>query len=337
MQISSHSYQLLDMLVQYQTPAVVMAAHRLGLFAALGAGQARLGQLADRLRLPARSLGILLRACVALGLVSQEDDLYANGPLALETLVPDRPGYLGRLVDKEAFFYDAWSNLADCVRQDAPAIAPLRSRARSDPQTTRNFLLALDDIAALFGSQFAAHIDLSDCRRLLDVGGGVGSYAIALARRYPALQATILELPEVAPWAQQFVDDAGMSARITVQPGDFLADDLPTGYDAVLLSNIFHDQPPTVNQGLLAQAYRALPPGGRVVVYEFLLQPDRVTPAASAVFAAMMLVENQGGNVYTAADVESWLAAAGFVDLSTTLLPAPSPMGLLVGRKNGAA
>ncbi len=332
-QISNYSYQLLDMLTRYQPPAIIMAAHKVGVFCELGAGSATVEALAARLGVPARSLGILLRGCVALGLLALKDGVYTCAPLASETLVPGGPGYLGRLVNKEAFFYEAWGKLASCVRTDRAALEPIQVRAREDPERTRNFLLALDDVAALFGRDFAPCLDLADCRRLLDVGGGVGSYAIALARQVPELEATILELPEVVPWARAFVGEAGLGERITVEPVDFSVDPFPRGYDAVLFSNIFHDHPPVVNQGLLARAYQALDPGGRVVVYEFLLEPDQVSPATSALFAVMMLVENQGGNVYTGQELTSWLANAGFHDLSCTRLPEPSPMGLVVGYK----
>jgi predicted O-methyltransferase YrrM len=327
MDLSRYSFPLLNMLTQYQAPAILMAAHEVGVF--LGRATAR--ELAGRLQVPERSLGILLRACVALGLLAQDENGFACGPMAAETLVPGTPGYLGRLVDKEAAFYRAWAGLAACVRADRAALAPIQDRAREEPETTRNFLLALDDIARLYGGEFAALVDLGNARRLLDAGGGVGSYSVALARRRPDLHATILELPEVVPWAREFVAAAGLSDRVAVEPLDLLVDPLPPGYDVVLFSNIFHDHPPAVNQGLLAKAYQALPPGGQVVIYEFLLEPDRVTPAVSATFAVMMLVENQGGNAYTGQEIEGWLAGAGFRNPATTRLPAPSPMGLVVG------
>ena len=333
MRVSDSSYELLEMITRYQTPAIVMAAHELGIFRELGAGPATCEQLASRLSLPVRSLGILLRACVALKLVTLQDGQYSNDLLAAETLVPGEPGYLGRLVGKESFFYNAWGGLADCVRNDQPAMPSIKVRAREDPETTLNFLLALDDIAVLYSGEFARHLDLTGCRRLLDVGGGVGSFAITLARQYPELMVTILELPEVVSWTREFVAESGMSERIQVEPADFMADSFPEGYDAILLSNIFHDHASTVNQGLLAKAHQVLEPGGRVVVYEFLLEPDRVTPAVSAIFAVMMLVENLGGNVYTGQDISSWMAGAGFGDISVTRLPEPSPMCLVVGFK----
>ena len=333
MQVSEFSYQVLDLLTRYQAPAILMAAHEVGVFGALAAGPAGLDDLAERLGAPRRSLGILLRACVALNLLVREDGRYRCSPLAAATLVPGTPGYLGRLVDKEAFFYRAWAGLADCVRTDRAALAPFQVRAREDPETARNFLLALDDVAALFGGAFAEHVDLEGCRRLLDVGGGVGSYTLALLERYPRLEATVLELPAVVPWTREFLSEAGAAHRVAVEPFDFLCDPFPRGYDAVLFSNILHDQPPAVNQGLLARAYQALEPGGRALVYEFLLDDGGVTPPVSAVFAVMMLAENQGGNVYTADEISGWLEAAGFGGLSVRRLPEPSPMGAISGQR----
>jgi hypothetical protein len=321
------------MLTGYQAPAIVMAAHKLGVFRELAGGQATAATLADRLGVPKRSLGILLRGCVALDLLTIEDECYSCTPFAAETLIPDKPGYLGRLVDKEAFFYEAWGDLTSSVRTDQAALASIQVRLREEPDITRNFLLALDDIAALFGGEFASHVDLTDHRRLLDIGGGVGSYTVALAERYPLLEATILDLPEVVPWAQAFVAMAGMDRRISVEPHDFLVDTFPRGCDAILLSNIFHDHPPTVNQGLLTKAYEALVDGGQVIVYDFLLESDRVAPASAALFAVMMLIENQGGNVYTVPEIESWLASAGFQGVTIKRMPNPSPMGLLAGYK----
>lgn len=336
MPVSAESYQLLELLTRYQTPAILMAAHELGVFAALGEGPATVPELAGRLGVPERSLGILLRACAALGLLSCSAERFANGPLAAKTLVPGSAGYIGRLVDKEAFFYRSWGRLAECVRHDSADLAPFPVRVRSDPLTAHNFLLALDDIAALFGGGFVEAFDLGACRRLLDVGGGVGSYAVALARAYPALQVTIAELPEVVPWARDFVAAAGLSERIDVVALDFSTAEFPTGYDAILLANVLHDHPTVVNQGLLAKAHRALPAGGRVVVYDFLLEEDRIHPVDSALFAVMMLVENQGGNAYSGPEIVSWISGAGFGQVALRRLPPPSPMGLAWGIKVSA-
>ena len=83
----------------------------------------------------------------------------------------------------------------------------------------------------------------------------------------------------------------------------------------------------------MAKAYEGLSEGGQVVVYEFLLEPDRLTPPTSAIFAVMMLIENQGGNVYTGQEIAGWMEGAGFSRVSVSRLADPSPMGLVVGRR----
>jgi SAM-dependent methyltransferase len=253
--------------------------------------------------------------------------------MAQEVLVPEAPGYIGRLVDKEAFFYWAWADLEQCVRFDRAALAPIRDRARETPETTRMFLTALDDIAELYAGDMVSGLDLSGCKRLLDVGGGVGTFSCAFAKRYPELAVTVMELPEVIPWTEAYVAECGMGHRIDMMAGDFTSDELPAGYDVILFSNIFHDNPTTINQGLLVKAFRALKEGGRVIIYDFLLDQDRISPAGSAIFAVMMLVENPGGNVYTAEQYESWLGGAGFKERSVIRMPDPSPMGLIIGTR----
>lgn len=333
MAVSHFSYQMMDMLTQYQTSAVLMAAHKLGVFEALGSSPYTLPGLALRLDVPERSLGILLRACVALNLLEHQDGRFSNSEMAQSVLVPGTPGYIGRLVDKEAFFYRAWADLEDCVRLDKAALAPIRDRARQQPETTRMFLTALDDIAKIFAGDLLPTLELSGCRRLLDVGGGVGTFACALARQYPELDVTVLELPEVVPWTEDFVAESGMSRQVGVLAGDFVTDEFPPENDVVLFSNIFHDNPSTINQGLLVKARRALKEGGRVIIYDFLLEPDCIKPAGSAVFAVMMLVENPGGNVYTAGQYEMWLKDAGFKGVSVIRMLDPSPMGLIIGTR----
>ncbi|HLC02814.1 MAG TPA: methyltransferase [Anaerolineales bacterium] len=332
-QASIHANGLLALLTQYQTPAILMAAHSLGIFSELGHDVLALDELAHRLGLPERSLGILVRACVALGLLTLIDGRYATTPLTRGTLVNAEPGYLGRLVEKETTFYEAWANLDRCVREDAPALAPIRERARRDPEATLAFLLALDDIAQIFGVDFVERLDLVGCRSLLDVGGGVGSYAVRLAHRFPEMQVTLLELPEVAPWSREFIGAAGLTDQIRVIPADFLTDEFTRGHEVILFSNVFHDHPPPVCQELLAKAFRSLERGDRVVIYDFLLGPDRVQPTVSAVFAVMMLVENLGGNVYSEQEVKAWLKGAGFKQIELARSPDPSPMGWYVGIK----
>jgi ubiquinone/menaquinone biosynthesis C-methylase UbiE len=108
--------------------------------------------------------------------------------------------------------------------------------------------------------------DLKGARRPLDVGGGSGAFSITLCQRFPALTATILDFPGVQTPTAAFVRDAGMSDRITFTPGDALMTEWPAGQDVVLLSYLLSAVSARGVDQLLARAFAALAPGGRIVM-----------------------------------------------------------------------
>jgi predicted O-methyltransferase YrrM len=324
---------LMGMLYAYQASALLMGSNELGIYDALAAGPLTANELASRLGTAARSTELLLNACVAEGLVQKAGDRYENSPLADEFLVRDKPGYLGRVVAKEQEFYGPWGRLAQAVREDKALMPPMAERLRREPAIAHNFLLALHDLALMNGSALPEYVDLGGRRKLLDVGGGVGTYSILLAQKNPRLEAVILDLPAVRELAEETVASYGLSDRISFQGGDFNAPSLGQGYDVVLLSNILHDNTEEACRDLLHKSYDALVDGGLVVINEFYLEDDRAHPPVSGVFSLLMMLENQGAAEHPTSEIERWLLDAGFVDPGAHRLPEPSPMVVVVARK----
>ena len=166
---------------------------------------------------------------------------------------------------------------------------------------------------------------------MLDVGGGSGAYAIAFARAHPALSAVVLDLPTVLPIAAGHIEEAGLSKRIATRAGDLRADDLGRDFDLVFVSSICHMLGPDGNRDLLARCARALAPGGRVVIQDFILEPDRTAPRQAVLFAINMLVGTEAGGTYTEAEYAAWLAAAGLADVRRIRLKGPAD--LMVGTR----
>jgi acetylserotonin N-methyltransferase len=157
------------------------------------------------------------------------------------------------------------------------------------------------------GGQFAG------VSRLLDVGGGAGCFALALARRHPDLRCTVMDLPAMCEVLAREVDAAGLGRQVEIRAVDMLREPWPDGHDAVLLSNIFHDWDPQTNADLAGAAFAALPRGGRVFVHEMLLDDDGAGPLAAASFSVMLLLAT-GGRQYAAREVAGFLESAGFCD-----------------------
>jgi ubiquinone/menaquinone biosynthesis C-methylase UbiE len=324
---------LLEMLYAYQGSAILMGSNELGIYELLADGALRAQEVASRLGSPTRSTELLLNACVAVGLLHKTGDRYSNAPLSDELLVPGRPGYLGRVVTKEQEFYGPWGLVARSVRDDQAQLPTMAQRLCQAPATARNFLLALHDLGLLNASRLPDYVDLTGRRKLLDVGGGVGTFSILLAQKNPELRAVVLDLPEVRELAEQTIASYGLSDRIAFQAGDYNASSLGDGYDVVLLSNILHDNTEESCRQLLAKSHRALLDGGLVVVHEFFLEEDGASPVVGAIFSLLMMLENQGAAEYPAELIERWLLEAGFVAPVVHQLPQPSPMVAVVASK----
>src|SRR5205085_9263616 len=127
--------------------------------------------------------------------------------------------------------------------------------------------------------------DLSGKRRLLDIAGGSGVYACALAARFPTLQAAILEKPPVTAIAERAIRERGVADRVSVVAGDMLAGELPRGYDVHLFSNVLHDWDEDVVRQLLSASAAALEPNGLIVIHDAFLDATKSGPLPIAAYS----------------------------------------------------
>ena len=317
-----------DGLFRFKTLA---AAVELGLFAGLADGrQATREQIADEVGLPERPADMLLAACAALGLVERGDDgRYRNSAMAETVLVPDSPGYCGGIVTYfDSRGWRGWERLSDALRLDRPTTWDPTEQdspfAAEDGEMLGLFWHAIHNHGRTTARALAQAYDFGGHQRLLDVGAGSGCYPIELCRAHPHLTATAYDLPHVVPLTQEKIDEAGMSAQIATVPGDFFVDEeLPQGHDVLLLGAVLHDWDEATNRMLLAKCRRALPPGGVLLICEFLLDEDRTGPPPAALMGLNMIVETVGGRNYAVGEYREWLLDAGFREVTT--LPFASP------------
>jgi len=175
-------------------------------------------------------------------------------------------------------------------------------------------------------------VDLKGLRRVLDVAGGDGTMAISYARRYPGLQVTIFNLPASAAMARQNVAKAGLSKRIKVVAGDFRRAPLPAGYEMVQFSRVLADWPEDVCRMLLKKAWRALVPGGQVVVCEPLA--DDNPDLTLAWHFSYLPYDDFGVRLYKPlAAYERILAQIGFAPLQVRRKDQHSIHGVIVAQR----
>ncbi|MGH8993177.1 MAG: methyltransferase [Acidimicrobiia bacterium] len=311
---------VLELFLGFWISRTVMAAVELGVFEALEGRSldateagAALGGLADR---PTRAL---LDTCVAVRLLDKADGRYTNSPLASRFLHAGSEYSLRNYVLDERWCWGAWGRLEDALRADAQQLPPDEEGYHAFPADF--FYDFLHGHSLAMGERLAEAVDLGGVRRIMDVGGGSGAVSISLCRRFPQLEAVVVDQEPVAARAAEHIERAGLSGRIATHAANLFTDPLPAGCDAAVVANLLHDFSPGRCAEILRRVAGALPAGGRLIVMEIVPDDERTGPPLAVAFSAAMVVNTAGGDAHTAAEYREWLAAAGFGAVQEHRLP----------------
>ena len=309
---------------QFRASRALMAAHRTGVFRRLSRSPARSATVAADLHLDPDMTERVLIACAAMDLVQRQSDAWALTPKAQATLVANSPFYQGHALDHMNSVWDFWHDLEHALRgrKGASTFSPDATRTRDHAE----FILAMQSYAmAGRAAELAARADLTGRKTLLDVGGGPGTYSMALCHRFPQLHATVFDVPPTIAIARQAIAQRGFADRVATLIGDWDTDDFPDGHDALLMSNVLHG--PSSNAEMkLHKARRCLSPGGLLILQDFLLNDEKTGPLVPALFTIMV-------GAYSLPELLALVAAAGFTSISHQPMPRESGQTLITARK----
>jgi SAM-dependent methyltransferase len=299
----------------------------LDVFSPLAAGPLGASDLAGKIGCDARALEMLLVALTALKLLAKSGGRYSLSESARSFLVKDSPRYVGYMIRHHHHLTAPWSRLHEAVATGSPVRSSMGQAERED------FLLGMFNNAMGIAPGLAQTLPLTGSKRLLDVGGGPGTYAVQFCLAHPDLRATVFDLPGSRIIAEGVAERFGVAGRVDFAPGDYLVDDLPQGYDAAWLSQILHAESPEGCLVILRKAVRALNPGGALFVHEFLLDDAMDGPLFPALFALNMLVQTPRGQAYREGQVRAMLAEVGLTDIRRMDFRGPNDSGILWGIK----
>ncbi|AKU17715.1 methyltransferase [Luteipulveratus mongoliensis] len=305
----------------------LFVASELGIFEALADAPATLDALAARTGLTIRTARISADAMVALELLERSGQEYSNTPVAAAFLTGRSPADLRAfLTFWDQISYPAWTGLGEALATGKP---PTQIFDLSDEQQA---IVSAGIEAVLAGPSNALPraVDLSNQRSLLDVGGGTGSWALAVARVYPGLSATVLDLPVVVEIAAGRIAGAGERARVEAVACDVMVEDLPTGHDTFLLANLVHYWDPQENQELLSRLRAVAPAGGLLLLADFWTDATHSQPVHAALMAGEFAVHVDHGDVYSVDEVRAWLTATGWTFVAHE--PLAGPQSVIVAR-----
>jgi SAM-dependent methyltransferase len=283
---------------------VFLTAIELGIFRTIGLDRLSAQDLADRVGAEPRALELVLNALVAMSLLEKTDGCFSNIPFCAEEIA-NHDGESFEAFRHAAYLWERWSDLTRIVFQN-PRTAPKTNLDRSGALTMRQY-------AEGSAHALAQTIGGPDVHRLLDIGGGPGTFSIALAKHFAQLHAVVFDAnPQALDIAGKEVAASGLGERVKIRRGNFLDEDLGYGYDCVLLSSVICLLGEAENCRLLRRVRDALLPGGKIVIRDAILDPSGTSPPQFAFFSINMLVTTDKGKCYTHPEVCRWLEKAGF-------------------------
>ncbi|MFI0167571.1 methyltransferase [Streptomyces sp. NPDC017095] len=307
------------------------AALRLKLFTLLKERPgSTLDEITRELGLEERPGHVLLLGCSAFGLVRKEGDGYHN-TAATDLLAGDPDGFMPvivRYTHEMLYRPMSWlyESLVDNENQGlhrellaGSSATTLYELLAEDKNLEQVFTAMMEHQSRSVVEDFVDSVDFSSYHHVLDVGGGTGTNAIGFAERWPQLQATILELPNVAAMANDRIAEAGLSDRVRAIGTDVMNDAFPTpdtSHDCVVFSRFLEIWSPEQVRDLFAKSYRALEPGGHLVIVACAQNDEETGPAHAAFMSAyVQTVASPEGRIYTPREFEQWYAEAGFEPL----------------------
>ena len=305
--------QLMQMTTGYWRSQVLFASSELGIFDALVAGPLTAADVAARCATSPEHTERLLNGCVACDLLEKHDRHYSNGRLASLHLTTNGAQSLAHWVRFMGDCYRPWSGLAGAIREGRPVADGFDQIARGTDYT-RHIILAMHEYALGPGRAIVESLDLTGRTRMLDVGGGPGTYAILLAQRFPQLAAEVLDLAPVLEITRELIEQFDMPKRVSTRVGNYLTDDFGSGYDVILLSNMLHQESPETCETLLRKAYAALADDGLLVIQLAFLNAEKDAPVWGVLQSLQLAVLYPHGRAYSFDEVLAMLPPAGFHD-----------------------
>jgi hypothetical protein len=301
----------------------LFVAAELGVFETLADGPKPLAEIARDLKLPSRTARIIVDAVTALGFLQREGDSYRNSDVSQAYLSGKGS------VDMRAFprfwnriSYTRWNTLEASVRLGRGASGEFNFT----PEEWKIFSEGVEGLSSGQAAGLSQNYDFTRHRRLLDLGGGTGSFIRMISQHFPQLQSTLFEFPVAVNIARQKFAGTPHADKIAFVEGDFMKDPIPAGHDAILLANVVHVLTAEQNQILLKRIRDAASSGARLLLVDLWTNATHTDPLMAALMAGEFLVIAGNGDVYSVDEARAWFAQTGWHFVNHVPLGGPSSL-----------
>lgn len=309
--------KLFDLVSGFVYSQVLLAVVDLRLMPVLMSGPHSAEDLAKGTDLNADRMTILCDAAVSLGLMRKTRGKYAPGRLG--AAMQGVPGLEAMIKHHGAFYRDLENPVALLAEGKATELAQFwpyvfGAAQAEDPETARTYSDLMAESQILVAEDTLNRVDLSGATEILDIGGGTGAFLSAVGAKHKDPRLHLFDLPAVVPDATARFARLGLADRVTITPGSFRDDTLPTGADVITLIRVLYDHADETVCELLSSIHDTLPKGGKLIVSEPMSGGDKPSKSGDAYFAFYTLAM-QTGRARSPLKISQLLRSAGFSEI----------------------
>jgi len=272
-----------------------------------------------------------LQSLVDMGLLAVDDDRYSNTSLATNFLISSGPCYQGDWVMAVSGKASKWEKLNATLKLDRPGSDEFftgQDQEHVNSLAERSLRGELQAVA----KKIEAWEGFTKAKRVLDISGGGGLYAIALCQSNPGLEAIVFDRPGIVPYTKEYLGRYSMDGRIAIRGGDLLKDDMGSGYDIVILSHVLYkyrrDFP-----AVFSKVSKCMNTGGLLVANHWFCSPG-CGKAPGGIMELDKSLNSLGHPLCHPDEFSASLGKSGFDVLSvTSVTSAYRPSKLLMAKK----
>ncbi len=314
---------IIDIATAFQKSKVFFAAIELNIFSIIGDEKLSAKEICNKIQSDLRNTEKLLNALCALNFLIKHNDLYENSPITKHYLLENGEEYIGELHHINDL-WNSWTDLTYCTKKGKPR--EFKTVNEKDSEWIYNYLLSLKWKSKYEAPIVVRNMHLRNCKRILDLGCGCGSYLIEISKNYPHLECVGLDYPNVVSQIEK-VNQISKYENIKILPCDVYLQDIGSNYDAVLISYLLQEYSLWDNMELLRKVYNSLNKNGFVFIHQQVINDDKISPKSAVMNSLNMMVNTLEGDIMTETELwvilkENWFDNISFVktDFDTTIV-----------------
>lgn len=301
-----------ELSLAFKKSRTLLTAMHFDIFTLIGDRMLSAEDVANQLNISHKGTERLLNALVAIKLLEKKDFMYLNTRSSKAFLVQGSSDYLGNM-EHLSSLWDSWGHLDEAVAKGEPV--NYEDITEKDSDWIEAYISSNHWKACIESSEIISFINLRDVKKVLDLGGGTGKYAVELVKAKSDIEAVVLDYPIIIEHTKDYIAKSGLSDKITTIGGSFEDVSIGNGYDLVIISNVIQYNSIWTNVKLLQKIYDALNSGGQIVIHDQIINDDRTQPEKAALYALNMLVNTKEGNCYTETDIWIMMKEAWFKNI----------------------